>query len=219
MAGCFPHYAKIFLRCYSWLCHCWYWNIRTSLRNYSEDFENNWRGHTNTQWRKMYFCIAGDIVLWSSHIEKWSQTWSCKSWRIKPRMTTREQIGCHFYAWYNPFQISCLIYHRKHSVWDHWHRNMYIFSGKDVINCNFVISEIFCIRTGYWQFSSHNNEHFYIDAHMTVLSATLLQVTTIANAKLVEFSSRATMSVKSCYPQLDLKTQAIGFGLRRLDFC
>ena len=167
MAGCFPHYAKIFLRCYSWLwCHCWYWNIRTSLRNYSKDFENNWRGHTNTQWRKMYFCIAGDIVLWSKHKEKWSQTWSCKSWRIKPRMTTREQIGRHFYASYNPFQISCLIYHRNHSVWDHWHRNMYIFTGKNVINPNFVISEIFCIRTGYWQFSSHNSEHFYILMHI-----------------------------------------------------
>ena len=46
------------------------------------------------------------------------------------------------------------------------------------------------------------------------LSATLLQGTNITSAKQVAFSSRATTSVESPYPQLDLEALAIDFGLR-----
>ena len=55
----------------------------------------------------------------------------------------------------------------------------------------------------------------YDDAHIMSLSATLLQGTNITNAKPVAFSSRATTSFESCYPQLDLEALAIDFGLRR----
>ena len=54
----------------------------------------------------------------------------------------------------------------------------------------------------------------YVDAHITGLSATLIQGTTIANAKPVAFSSTVKTLMESCYLQLNLEAQAIDFGLR-----
>lgn len=104
------------------------WNIKASP--FQESLKK-WRGQTNTEWRKMYFYKAGDTILGSSHIKGWSKTWSCRSWSIKPCRATREKRECHvtFYPWCNPFQISYLIYHRRHSIWDNWQKNINIFAG------------------------------------------------------------------------------------------
>ena len=74
---------------------------------------------------------------------------------------------------------------------------------------------MFCIKNTLLTFFQSQQPLFlFVDAHIMGLSATLLQGTNVTNAKLVAFSSRATTSVESCYPQLDLEALAINFGLR-----
>ena len=111
---------------------------------------------------------------------------------------------CHFCAWFNLYQILYLICYRRHSIWDNWQKNILIFSRKSAINLNFIIWVMLCIKIHCQHFSNRNNQHF----------ATLLQGTNVTNAKLVWFSSRATTSVESWYPQLGLEALAINFGLR-----
>ena len=55
----------------------------------------------------------------------------------------------------------------------------------------------------------------YVDAHISGLSAILVQGDTIDDAQPVAFTSRATTNVERRYPQLDLEALAIDFGLRR----
>ena len=63
-------------------------------------------------------------------------------------------------------------------------------------------------------FQSQQPTFLYVDAHIMGITVTLHQGTNVTNAKPVAFSSRATTSVESYYPQLDLEAMAIDFGLR-----
>lgn len=175
------------------------WNIKASP--FQESLKK-WRGQTNTEWRKMYFYKAGDTILGSSHIKGWSKTWSCRSWSIKPCRATREKRECHvtFYPWCNPFQISYLIYHRRHSIWETelTKKNVY-FCWKKCHQLEFddLRNALHnnTLLTFFQQQQQQQPRFLYVDVHKTGLSATLLQGNTIANGKPVAFSSRFTMLV------------------------
>lgn len=114
----------------------------------------NWRGQTYTKQRKIYFCKTGDTISGFSHTKRWNKTWSCKSWSIKPCRSTRKHRGCMlFLCMMRSLSDFITNLSQRHSIWDNWQRNMYIFTE---------ISEMLCIRTSYWHFSNHNNQHFYM---------------------------------------------------------
>jgi hypothetical protein len=60
--------------------------------------------------------------------------------------------------------------------------------------------------------------YIFVDAHQTGISAILSQGESIESSRPVAFASRATTSVESRYPQLDLEALAIDYGLRRFRF-
>ena len=58
----------------------------------------------------------------------------------------------------------------------------------------------------------------HVDAHISGLSALLIQVDRQGERHMVGVSSRATTPVETRYPQIDLESLAVDFGLRRYRF-
>ena len=67
-------------------------------------------------------------------------------------------------------------------------------------------------------FNPEEDTFIFVDAHLSGLSAILMQGETSDSAKPVAFASRATTPVEQRYPQLDLEALAIDFGLRRFRY-
>jgi hypothetical protein len=58
----------------------------------------------------------------------------------------------------------------------------------------------------------------HVDAHQSGLSAILMQVDKKGDKNMVGVASRATTAVEARYPQIDLESLAVDFGLRRYRF-